>query len=74
MKPLVLYCRWHDAKLRLFGRDDTAVWGELSFNDRTEPFHFLLKEWLLTIGEGENAERIELDEMGVAVQQSSIEQ
>jgi hypothetical protein len=67
MKPLVLYCRWQDAKLRLFGRSETAVWGELAFKDHAEPFQFQLQEWLLTIGEGEEARTLKLDEMGVEV-------
>ena len=67
MKPLVLYCRWQDAKLRLFGRSETAVWGELAFKDYSEPFQFQLQEWLLTIGEGEGARTLQLDEMGVEV-------
>ena len=29
MGPLVYYCRWRGAKLRLHGRDEDAVWGEL---------------------------------------------
>lgn len=67
MKPLVLWCRWHDAALRLHGRDDTAVWGELAFPDRTQKFHFDLQNWVLTTGEGETQERRQLDEMGVEV-------
>lgn len=41
------------------------MWGELSFKDHTEPFRFQLQESLLTIGEGEKAKEIQLDEMGV---------
>lgn len=67
MKPLVFWCRWHDAKLRLHGRDDSAVWGQLAFPDETRPFHFNLENWQLTIGEGEERELVQLDEMGVEV-------
>lgn len=67
MKPLVLYCRWQGAKLRLMGRSETAVWGELAYKDYSEPFRFHLQDWLLTIGEGEEARTIRLDEMGVVI-------
>lgn len=67
MKPLVLYCRWQEAKLRLFGRSETAVWGELAFDDHSERFRFHLQDWVLTIGEGEEARTIKLDEMGVEI-------
>lgn len=65
MKPLVLWCRWHDAKLRLMGRSDTAVWGELAFPDKTESFHFHLQDALLTIGDEPQQRTLLLDEMGV---------
>lgn len=65
MKPLVYWCRWHEARLRLRGRDEAAVWGELAFKDRTERFRFELQTWKLTVGEGITAQIIELDEMGV---------
>lgn len=68
MKPLVFWCRWHDASLRLHGRDDAAVWGELAFPERTEKFHFDLQNWVLTTGEGEARERRQLDEMGVELE------
>ena len=47
MKPLVYYCRWQGASLRLRGRDETAVWGQLVFPDgesgeRTQSFRFEL--------------------------------
>lgn len=65
MKPLVLWCRWHDAKLRLHGRDQEAVWGELVFPGEREPFHFDLQGHTLRIGEGDDARHLALDEMGV---------
>ncbi len=67
MKALVLWCRWHDATLRLHGRDDTAVWGELAFPQETERFHFDLQSWELKLGEGVDQRQIKLDEMGVEV-------
>ena len=47
MKPLVYYARWQGALLRLRGRDDTAVWGQLVYSESGEehlqPFRFHLK-------------------------------
>ena len=65
MKPLVFWCRWNEATLRLHGRDEGAVWGELAFADRTERFHFELEGWVLSIGEGEGRRVLQLDEMGI---------
>lgn len=69
MKPLVFWCRWHDATLRLRGRDDGAVWGELVYGngEEAERFHFDLNSWVLTRGQGDDASAVTLDEMGVAV-------
>jgi hypothetical protein len=69
MKPLVYYCRWHDAKLRLRGRNETTVWGQLVFmeseSERTQNFNFDLNTWQLTLENGEKPSTIQLDEMGV---------
>jgi hypothetical protein len=65
MKPLVYWCRWHDARLRLRGRDPGAIWGELAFPDRMERFHFDLQSAVLSIGSGDAVRRVRLDEMGV---------
>jgi hypothetical protein len=67
MKALVYWCRWHEAKLRLRGRDETAVWGELLFATESRPFHFKLQTRELTVGSGTTARHIHLDEMGVEV-------
>jgi hypothetical protein len=71
MKPLVYYCRWHDAALRLRGRGETAVWGHLVFTtngeESTQAFHFDLQTRQLTLGEGAETKQIQLDEMGVVV-------
>lgn len=67
MKPLVYWCRWNDATLRLHGRAAGEVWGELVFATGTRPFRFDLRTWQLQLGAGEKVERIQLDEMGVAV-------
>ena len=65
MKPLVLWARWHDAKLRLHGRSPVEVWGELDYwkEERQVPFRFDLKEGKLS-AEGKE---IYLDDAGVAV-------
>lgn len=65
MKPLVLWCRWHDARLRIHGRSAEVVWGELALPGRVVPFHFRLPTAELTLREGEMARTIRLDEMGV---------
>lgn len=71
MKPLVYYCRWHDAALRLQGRGETAVWGQLVFTtdegEATQNFRFDLQTWHLTLEEGGETKQIQLDEMGVVV-------
>ncbi len=65
MKPLVLWARWHDAKLRFHGRTPAEVWGELNYwkEERTAPFRFDLKESKLTTEE----QTLLLDEAGVAI-------
>lgn len=68
MKPLVLWCRWHGARLRLRGRDPEAVWGELAFADRMNRFRYELASQMLTIGNGEAARQVRLDEMGVELE------
>ncbi|MEJ2747513.1 MAG: hypothetical protein P8183_06350 [Anaerolineae bacterium] len=71
MKPLVYYCRWHGATLRLQGRDETAVWGQLVFGqgaeEQTQDFRFNLKTWQLALTEGDQVQQIQLDEKGVVV-------
>ena len=72
MKPLVYYSRWQGASLRLRGRDETAVWGQFVFtaadgSETTESFHFLLKEWRLTVQKENGETRLQLDEMGTVV-------
>ena len=67
MKALVLWCRWHDARLRLHGRDENALWGELAFPEERQPFRYNRRTRELVVGEGEDAREIHLDEMGVEV-------
>lgn len=67
MKPLVMYCRWQRARLYLRGRDGEAVWGELGYEDGARRrFRYDLTSRRLALGQGENAEIWQLDEMGVA--------
>ncbi len=70
MKPLVYYCRWHNATLRLRGRDETAVWGQLVYEtnepETTRSFRFNLKTWELSLEDASGTTVIQLDEMGVA--------
>ena len=74
MKPLVNYCRWQGARLRLRGRDDSAVWGQLVFigengQEEARAFHFDLQSSRLTISEEDGENLIVLDEMGVPIEQ-----
>ena len=75
MKPLVYYCRWQSASLRLRGRDQTAVWGHLVYlddenNETLQEFHFDLKYRVITLINGEEKEVKQLDDMGVVVEES----
>lgn len=70
MKALVYYCRWQGAKLRLRGRDETAVSGQLVLNpfteqEYTQDFHFALKTNILTLQMTDGSKTLQLDEMGV---------
>jgi hypothetical protein len=73
MKPLVYYCRWHDAKLQLRGRDETAVWGQLVSSNQgaetAQTFRFNLQTWQLTLEEPDGEHTIQLDEMGVEIKE-----
>lgn len=69
MKALVYYCRWHNASLRLRGRDETAVWGHLVYKADTpeesmQEFRFELKTRRLILQKPEGEEVTQLDEMG----------
>jgi len=73
MKPLVYYCRWQRASLRLRGRDDTAVWGQLVFSteegqEETKNFHFNLLTSQLTLEPGEGELTVVLDPMGIPLE------
>ena len=75
MKPLVYYCRWQGARLRLRGRDESAVWGELVFTaengeEESQEFHFNLRTSELTLHQSEGERSIVLDEMGVPLERS----
>lgn len=77
MKPLVNYCRWNNARLRLHGRDKDHVWGELAFEhdrsgSRSQAFRYDLNRLVLTlIEDAEAGTSLQLDEMGVVVSSSA---
>ncbi|MEM8858524.1 MAG: hypothetical protein AAGD96_09390 [Chloroflexota bacterium] len=65
MKPLVLWARWHDAKIRLHGRTPEKIWGEIDYpkEERQVPFHFDLKQAILSI----ESQSLKLDEAGIVI-------
>ncbi len=70
MKPLVNYCRWNGAKLRLLGRDDRFVRGQFVFvgtdgEEEIQYFQFETVTAELTIFHDTGAQAILLDDMGV---------
>jgi hypothetical protein len=71
MGPLVYYCRWRGVKLRLRGRDAAFTWGQLVTVDETgeriEEFRFNLNTWELTLIDAAGTRRLQLDELGVVV-------
>ena len=75
MKPLVYYCRWHGFKMRLRGRDESAVWGELvvtskNGDEESQEFHFQLQTSELTLQKSDGALTIMLDDMGMPLRPS----
>lgn len=65
-KPLMYWCRWHNATLRLRGKDDNAVWGEFAYDDgEVDRFHFNLETWKLRRWVDDAETEAQLDEMGV---------
>lgn len=69
MGPLVYYCRWHNAKLRLRGRDGQVVRGELIFlesgQEKAQPFRFDQRTWELWVVDNGVERYLQLDELGV---------
>ena len=65
MKPLVLWARWHDAKLKLHGRTPAEIWGELYYwkEERTAEFRFDLQQSILTTED----KSLTLDDAGVVI-------
>ena len=68
MKPLVLWARWHDAKIELHGRSPEEVWGVFNYwkEERKVPFRFALKERSLSTED----QTLTLDDAGVVVEKS----
>jgi hypothetical protein len=76
MKPLVYFCRWQGASLRLRGREETAVFGQLVFieedgTERPQAFHYNLQTRQLTLQHEHGDEIVQLDEMGVIVKEKN---
>jgi hypothetical protein len=72
MRPLVNYCRWQGATLRLRGRDAESVWGELVFgagtpDERATEFRYDLRAMVITLFDATPERRQQLDEMGVVI-------
>ncbi len=70
MKPLVYYCRWQGASLRLRGRDPEAVWGQLIFKvadgqEESHEFRYVIDNSELIVRENMEEHHYWLDEMGV---------
>ncbi|MDX1412675.1 MAG: hypothetical protein R3293_00705 [Candidatus Promineifilaceae bacterium] len=70
MKALVNYCRWNRAKLRLMGREEGLIYGQLVFNDhrgqqQIKEFRFATTQSELTIKDEAGSKTIVLDEMGI---------
>jgi hypothetical protein len=70
MKPLVYYCRWQRASLRLRGRDADAVWGQLvqstpEGREKISDFRYRLETSELILDDGEKEIYYHLDEKGI---------
>lgn len=78
MGPLVYYCRWREAKLRLHGRAEPFVWGELAFSNPdsesapTEPFRFNTLTGELFLQRAGGWAALQLDELGVVIAESAL--
>jgi len=71
VKPLVYYCRWNGATLRLRGRDDRFIRGQLVFTSAdggevTQEFSFETATAELTIFLDTGTQKMILDDMGIA--------
>jgi hypothetical protein len=67
MKPLVLWCRWNNARLRLHGRNETEVWGEIVLPDSLEQFRYNIAAAELRLGKENPWRYIKLDDMGIDI-------
>lgn len=65
MKPLVLWARWHDAKIEFHGRTPEKVWGVFNYwkEERKVPFEYVMVEKKLET----EGNRFTLDEAGVVI-------
>ena len=65
-KPLILWCRWHDAELHLRGKDGATLWGDFYYadEDRYESFTFDMTTWTLTLAD---QSPVTLDDMGIPI-------
>jgi hypothetical protein len=73
VKPLVNYCRWNRARLRLRGRDENFVRGQLVFmsddgEEVIQDFRFALAIAELTLITAAGEKTMILDEMGIPVE------
>jgi hypothetical protein len=68
MGPLVYYCRWQNARLRLRGRDDRLFGASCIFheedNELSQPFRFDHKTWELWITEDGETRHLQLMNWG----------
>lgn len=79
MKPLVNYCRWNGAKLRLRARDDQFLQGQLVFvgedgGENLQDFRYELANARLTLFKESGDRLLFLDEMGIVIKDPDTNQ
>ncbi|MCS6842926.1 MAG: hypothetical protein NZ528_01175 [Caldilineales bacterium] len=68
MKALAHWAIHHRLKIRIAGHSAEEVWGALVGPEgRVQPFRYHLRDRRLTVGEGDQARVLELDEYGFEV-------
>jgi hypothetical protein len=70
MKPLVYYCRWQRVSLRLRGRDEGAIWGQLVQKtpegaEEARNFRYFFESSELIVKNGDEEHSFRLDEKGI---------